>query len=201
MMGPRGPHHRTAVSIAVLGAAMLLAGCGGGGGGGDDSDSPTCMNLTFDRAMVTPGSGDIYMDQASSTCSSLDVVVIVSNLTGIYTVGFDLTYPTSALQYQSYSLGPLMLKGNPANPPFVLVSPTATGVQVAMSRLGSDPPVSANGGEALVSLHFVRVGSGSGAFDFHTGAGDTVGESVIDENSNPRPAVWTPNHGGLVAIP
>jgi len=198
LTGHRVPR-RPASAFAAVVAALLFAACGGGGGG-DSHDSPMCTNLSFDRAMVTPGAGDIYMDQASSTCSSLDVVILVSNLTGIYTVGFDLIYP-SALQYQSYAVGPLMLKGNPTNPPFILVSPTPSGVQVAMSRLGSDPPVSATGSEALVSLHFVRVGSGSGVFDFNTGAGSTVSESVIDQNSNPRPAVWAPNHGGMVTIP
>jgi len=199
LTNPRMPRRPFRASAFALAAALLLAGCGGGGGG-DDHDSVVCTNLTFDRAMVTPGAGDIYMDQASSTCSSLDVVILVSNLTGIYTVGFDLTYP-SALQYQSYSVGPLMLKGNPSAPPVVLVSPTANGVQVAVSRLGSDPPVNATGSEALISLHFVRAGSGVGVFDFKTGAGDLISESVFDQNGNARPAVWTPNHGGMVAIP
>jgi len=191
---------RPASALALVFAALVLAACGGGGGG-DDHDTPMCTNLTFDRAMVTPAAGDIYMDQASSTCTSLDVVILVSNLTGIYTVGFDLIYTTNALQYQSYSVGPLMLKGNPSNVPFVQVSPTSAGIQIAMSRLGSDPPVSATGSEALVSLHFVRVGSGAGAFDFYTGGGSTVSESVLDQNGNSRPAVWSPNHGGMVTIP
>ncbi|HZN02503.1 MAG TPA: hypothetical protein VFD06_02835 [Candidatus Polarisedimenticolia bacterium] len=193
-------HRRASILTLGLCAALVLGGCGGGGGG-DDDDSPTCTNLSFDRAMVTPGVGDIYMDQASSTCSTLDVVVLVSNLSGIFTVGFDLTYPTSALQYQSYSVGPLMLKGNPTQPPLVLVSPLATGIQITMTRFGSDPPVSATGSEALISLRFVRTGSGVGAFDFNTGAGDLVTETVLDQNGASRPAVWTPNHGGMVAIP
>ena len=191
---------RRRASVLTLGLCALLV-IGGCSGGGDDNDSPTCTSLSFDRAMVTPGLGDIYMDQASATCSTLDVVVLVSNLTGIYTVGFDLTYPRDALQYQSYSVGPLMLKGNPSNPPVVIVKPTATGVEIGMSRLGSDPPVGATGSEALISLRFRRIGSGAGVFDFHTGPGDTVSESVFDNSQNPAPAVWTPNHGGMVAIP
>lgn len=193
---------RRHVSVIALGVCVVLAfgGCGGGGGG-DDSDTPLCSNLSFDRAMVTPSAGDIYMDQAASTCSSLDVVVLVSNLSGIFTVGFDLTYPTGALQYQSYSVGPLMLKGNPTQPPIVLVTPLATGIQVAMSRFGGDTAVSASGSEALVSLHFVRTGSATGAFDFNTGAGDPVSESVQDQNGNFRPAVFSPNHGGMLIVP
>jgi hypothetical protein len=185
-----------------LGAALVLVGCGGGGGGNDD-DPVVCTNLAFDRAMVTPGAGDIYMDQAASTCSSVDVVVLVSNLSGIFSVSFDLTYPINALQYQSYSLGPLMLKGNPTNQPFVLVSPLATGVKVAITRLSPDSPVTATGSEALISLRFVRTGAGSGAFDFNTGVGDLVTETVLDDGSpaNARPAVWTPNHGGMVMVP
>jgi hypothetical protein len=201
LTSPRTPRRPFRASALALAAALLLAGCGGGGGG-NDHDSVVCTNLTFDRAMVTPGAGDIYMDQASSTCSSLDVVILVSNLTGIFTVGFDLTYP-NALQYQSYSLGPLMLKGNPANQPAVIVLPTTNGVKVGVSRLSPDPPVSATGSEALIRLHFVRAGSGSGVFDFYTGPGDPVSESVLDDQSPPNaaPAVWTPNHGGMVAIP
>jgi len=190
---------RPASAFAFAFAALLFAACGGGGGG-DSHDSPMCTNLSFDRAMVTPGAGDIYMDQASSTCSSLDVVILVSNLTGIYTVGFDLTYPTNALQYQSYAVGPLMLKGNPTNPPVVIVSPTANGVQIGISRFGADPPVTATGSEALISLHFVRVGSNSGVFDFNTTSGN-VSESVYDANGNQLSAVFAPNHGGMVVVP
>lgn len=194
---------RPASALAVVFAALVLAACGGGGGG-SDHDTPMCTNLTFDRAMVTPGTGDIYMDQAASTCTSLDVVILVSNLTGIFSVSFDLTYPTTALQYQSYSLGPLMLKGNPSTPPSVIVLPTATGIKIAMTRFSPDLPVSATGSEALISLHFIKTGTGAGVFDFYTGAGDTVTETVLDDHSpvpNQRPAVWAPNHGGMVTIP
>lgn len=187
------------VTFAAL-VALLLAGCGGGGGGGDNNDTPMCTNLSFDRAMVTPVAGDIYMDQAASTCTSLDVVILVSNLSSIYTVGFDLTYPTNALQYQSYSVGPLMLKGNPTNPPVVIVSPTAAGVQVAISRFGTDSPVTATGSEALISLHFVRTGSNAGVFDFNTTSGN-VSESVSDGSGNLLSASFAPNHGGMVLVP
>lgn len=200
MNGRHALRRSASVLASGLCAALVLGGCGGGGGG-DDDDPVVCTNLAFDRAMVTPGAGDIYMDQAASTCSSVDVVVLVSNLSSIFTVGFDLTYPTGALQYQSYSIGPLMLKGNPTQPPLVIVSPLTTGIQVTMTRFGTDPPVSATGSEALVSLHFVRIGSGSGAFDFNTGAGDLVTEAVLDQNGGTRPAVWTPNHGGMVMVP
>jgi hypothetical protein len=199
LIGHRVPR-RPVSALAVVVVALLLAACGGGGGG-DSHDTPMCTNLSFDRAMVTPGAGDIYMDQASSTCTTLDVVILVSNLTGIFSVSFDLTYPTSALQYQSYTMGPLMLKGNPSNPPQVIVQPTSAGISIAMTRFSPDLPVSATGSEALISLRFVRTGSNSGVFDFNTGAGSTVGESVLDQNGNSRPAVWAPDHGGMVTIP
>lgn len=200
MIGRRGVgRHGSVLALGVC-AVLAFAGCGGGGGG-DDDDTPLCTNLSFDRAMATPGSGDVYMDQAASTCSSLDVVVLVSNLSGIFTVGFDLTYPTGALQYQSYSVGPLMLKGNPSAPPIVLVTQLSTGIQVGISRHGGDAPVAASGSEALISLHFVRTGSATGAFDFNTGGGSTVSESVQDQNGSFRPAVFSPNHGGMLIVP
>lgn len=203
MNGRHALRRRASVLASGLCAALVLGGCGGGGGG-DDDDPVVCTNLAFDRAMVTPVAGDIYMDQAASTCSSLDVVILVSNLSGIFSVSFDLTYPTGALQYQSYSLGPLMLKGNPTNAPLVVVSALSTGIKVAITRFSPDLPVTASGSEALVSLHFLRAGSGSGAFDFNTGAGDLVSETVLNDQpppNNERPAVWTPNHGGMVMVP
>lgn len=187
-----------ALGLGIL--VLCLPGCGGGGGG-DDSDPVVCTNLAFDRALVTPVDGDVYFEESTSTCTTVDVSVLVSNLSGIWTVGFDLTYPTTLLQYDSSTLGPLLQKGSPVNPVIHLVDPITGGLKVTMTRLAPDPAVSAVGSEALLTLRFKRIGPGAAAIDFYTGGGSSVSESILDDGGLPRPAVFTPGHGGMVTVP
>ena len=189
-----------AIALFVVASSILFAGCSGGGGGGD-SKSPTCSPISFDRAMVSPAAGDVYMDESTATCSTIDIVILINNLSGIFTVSFDLTYPTSLLDYQSYSLGPLILKGNPTNTPVVIVVPTASGISVTATRLAPDGSVTANGSEAFLRLRFGKLASGSGPIDFDMDPGSHVSEAVIDANSNLRPASFGPGHGGMVTVP
>ena len=187
-----------AIALGTLAGTLLACS---GGGGGDDSDPVTCTNLNFARALATPAAGDVYLEQASASCNSVDVAVLVSNLSGIFTVSFDLAVPSALLSYQSYTTGPLLLKGNPLTPPLVVVTPAAGSVQVTMTRFGPDAPVSASGSEALITLHFTRVGPGAAALDFDTSGGSLVTERILDDNGATLSAVFAPGHGGVVMVP
>jgi hypothetical protein len=192
---------RAMVTLAIA-SSLLFAACGGGGGG-SDSQSPTCSPITFDRALVSPAAGDVYLDESNATCSTIDIVILINNLSGIFTVSFDLNYPTAILDYQSFSLGPLILKGNPTTTPVVIVVPTTGGISVTASRLAPDGPVTASGSEAFLRLRFGRIGSGSGPIDFDTSAGSHVSEVVLDNSTpaNIAPASFGPGHGGMVMAP
>jgi hypothetical protein len=189
---------RTIVSVAIA-SSLLFAACGGGGG--SDSNSPTCSPITFDRAIVSPVGGDVYMDTSTGTCSTIDIVILINGLSGIFTVSFDLNYPTSILDYQSYSLGPLILQGNPTKTPVVIVVPTAGGISVTATRLAPDGPVTATGSEAFLRLRFGRIASGSGPIDFDTSGGSHVSEAVIDNFGTALIASFGPGHGGMVMVP
>jgi hypothetical protein len=184
----------------VLLATLLLAACGGGGGDGDDA--LPCTTLVFDRALANLADGDVYLDQASGTCSTIGVSVLVNNLTGIWTVGFDLAYPTNVLSYDSFTLGPLLQKGPPTFPVFVEVTEIGGRVRVSMTRFSTDPPVDAVGSESLITIRFRRVAAGSGAIDFDTSGSSPVAEVILDDSGPPsRPATFAPGHGGLVTVP
>jgi hypothetical protein len=158
----------------------------------------TCTSLSFDRALTTPSSGDVYLDRAAGTCSTIDIAVLVNNLSGIWSVSFDITYPTGLLAYQSYTLGPLLQKGAPLNAPVVVVKTSGNDVQVTMTRLASDPPVSATGSESLITLSFARLAAGSAAIDFDPGG---ITDIILDDHGMTRPAVFGPGHGGMVVVP
>ena len=185
--------------MPVLLATLLLVSCGGGGG--SDSDPIPCTALTFDRALANLSNGDVYLDQASSTCSTVSISVLVNNLSNIYTVGFDLTFPANLLSYDSYTLGPLLQKGSPSFPVEVFITPSSGSLGVSVSRFGSDPSVNANGSEAVITLRFTRIAAGAAGVDFDVSGGSSNTETVLDENGAPRPAIFAPGHGGMVIVP
>lgn len=188
----------TPAGCAVVAAAALVLGCGGGGGG---SDAVPCTTLSFDRVLQTPADGDVYLDQSTGTCSTVDVGVVVTNLSGVFTAGFDIAYPANLLQYSSYTLGPLMQKDSPATAPLVIVTQSGGTVQFSVTRFGPDPDVDAVGSEALIVLRFMRVASGAGAIDFDTSGTSAVGEVVLDQDGATRPASFAPGHGGMATVP
>jgi hypothetical protein len=190
---------RPAAGVAAV-AALLALGCGGGGGDGG-GDAMPCTTLSFDRALQTPSAGDVYLEQSAATCGTVDVAVVVANLDGIFTVGFDIAYPTNLLQYSSWTLGPLMQKDNPQNTPTVIATESGGTVQITVTRLNPDSEVNAAGSEALIVLRFVRVGPGAGAIDFNTSGSSTVGEIVLDNIGATSPATFAPGHGGMVTVP
>ena len=181
--------------LICVAVALVVCGCSGGGSG---SDPVTCTSLSFDRALATPASGDVYLDQAAGTCSTIDIAVLVNNLTGIWSVSFDISYPTGLLSYQSYTLGPLLQKGAPFYAPIVVVKTSGSDVQVTMTRLHPDPPVGATGSESLITLSFARLAAGSASVDFDTGG---ISDIILDDNGISRPAAFGPGHGGMVVVP
>jgi hypothetical protein len=184
----------------VLGWAVVLLSLGGCGGG-EDANPPGCLELDFLQAITTIVDGDVFLWEGLASCSTVDVAVMVRSLTGIWTVGFDLTYPSSLIQYESYTLGPLLLKDSPVNPPVVLVNQIASGVQVTISRLTPDSSVDAVGAEELITFRFRKVANGADIIDFDSSTTSTVSETILDASGNPRPASFGPEHGGLVTVP
>jgi len=183
-----------------MAVALLLAGCHGKNG--EEILPPIiCQEIDFQSALTSIADGDVFLEKGAVSCSMVNVAVMVNNLSGIWTVGFDLVYPASAIRYDGYTLGPLLQKGPPANPPFVLVNPTSSGRQVWLSRLRGDPGVAAVGAEELIQFRFTKVASGTGLMDFDSSSGSTVSETILDESGNPRPASFGPGHGGLVTVP
>lgn len=174
-----------------------FAGCSGG------EDSPTpCLPASFTPAIATVAAGDVFLGEQTSTCNSVVVSVLVNDLSGIFTVGFDVTFPAAVLSYDSYTAGPLLLKGPPATNPVFLVTNSAPGViQVTATRFGGDPSVAAVGTEILMTLTFSKISSGTGAIDFDDSGSSLVDEAVYDETGASRPASFQPDHGGIFIVP
>jgi len=186
----------------ALALATIFLGCSGGG---DESiDSTPCSDMQFAGANATPVNGDVFFQEVStiySTCSSIDVRVVVNNLNDIWTVGFDLAYPSTLVSYTGFTLGPLLQQGGPANPPFAQVNQSSGMLQVTATRLGADPPVDAVGQQVLMTLHFSRQSTGAAMIDFNRSGGSQVNEAIQDENGTILNAIFGPGHGGLLTVP
>ena len=188
---------RGAGILMGLAISALIWSCKGGG---NDNPPVPCTTITFDAADAAPAAGDVFLSATGSTCSTVNVSVVINNLSGIFTVGFDLTFPSSVLQYDSYTLGPLLQKSSTIAP-IVLVTPLSSGLQVAMTRLLTDGPVAATNNEVLITFQFSKKSAGTGMIDFNSSNSSTVTEEVLDENGQTRPASFGPGHGGSVVVP
>jgi hypothetical protein len=191
---------RLAICSLALCLGLALTGCGGGD---DEASSPTCLDLDFAGALISVSPGDVFLRPGpQKNCSTVDVEIRISNISGIWTVSFDLVYPQNLLTFDMLTLGPLLQKGNPINTPLVIVGQSSGALQVSMTRLFPDPSVTAAGGEVLATVRFRRLAVGSGLIDFDLSPGSPVGETILDEFGNAQPsASFGPGHGGVVMVP
>ncbi len=125
-------------------------------------------------------------------------------LAGVFTVAFDLGYPTGTLHYDGYSEGALLVRGPPRQAPLFLVrEPIAGTLQVTMTRFAPDAAVAVanDATEGLVRLRFGRVKAGTADIDFLTGTSSAVAERIVDAQGQVVSARFTPGHGATVTIP
>jgi len=196
---PGRPTRRFA-ALALTGALALLAGCSGGGEDGGPPVLP-CTDLLFRHDLTSPAAGDVYLQQIDATCTTVDIAVFVKDLGGIFTVGFDLTYPAAQVSYLSYTLGALLQAGSTTTPFHTVLNPAPGTLQVTGSRLNPDLPVNATGSEILFVLRFQRVAMGTGAVDFDTSGGSVFPEEIRDDSMALVQASFGPGHGGTVLVP
>jgi len=197
-----GPGRSLRKAGAALGAILLALGLGcNGGGGGGDSVTP-CTSISFTSSITNLSNGDVYLLSRSSSCDQVDVSVMVRNLSGIFTVGFEITYPSAILAYpvkQGFTAGPLLYQGSPVNAPLFLVTNASPGNLVVSGTLfRPDGSVTASGDAMFITFHFVKVASGTDTVDFNLASG---GNQIIDDNGTAVGASFGPGHGGVVQVP
>jgi hypothetical protein len=148
--------------LAVLALTLLLTACGGGGGGG--STGPTAPPPPVAGIVLTPqaapGANSLYLASgAATTATTLVLEVRANQVTDLYGVAFDLTYPATQLQFVRATAGPLLNNGAVqavASSPGTLI--------VGGTHLGATP--GANGSGVVLTLEFSAVAAGSGSFAF-----------------------------------
>jgi hypothetical protein len=177
-----GAWRRTLSGAVPLLGLLALAACGGGGGGGGGPTAPTPPPAPQPSIVFTvqgsPGANTLFLaGGAASTASTLVLEVRASQVTDLYGVAFDLSFPSAQLQFVRATPGPLLSGGT------VQAVPSGTGtLVVGGTHLGSVP--GANGSGVVMTLELSAVAAGSGSFAFSR-------NSALDSSGDPlRGTAW-----------
>ena len=155
------PGRRGVILLSLL--TLLLTACGGGGGGGTPTapppptPPPPGIVLTPQAA---PGVNSLYLASGSATTATTLVLELRANqVTDLYGVAYDFTYPAAQLQFVRATAGPLLNNGAVQ----AAVSTPGTLI-VGGTHLGATP--GANGSGVVLTLEFTATAAGSGSFAF-----------------------------------
>lgn len=151
---------RLAAGLLVL----AFTACGGGGGGGGPTE-PTPPPVTQPQIIFTPqgaaGTNSLFLaSAATTTANTLFLEVRASQVTDLYGVAFDLTYPRDQLQFVQASPGPLLGAAGS-----VQTAVSAPGIViVGGTHLGNVQ--GATGSGVVMILQFNAVAAGEGDLRF-----------------------------------
>jgi hypothetical protein len=189
-------------AAAPVGLFLLVLGLGCKGPGKDGNSVTPCASISFTASLSSPAAGDVSLAPGASSCDRVDIGVLVTNLSGIFTIGVDLLYPSSIIAYQGFSAGPLLYQGSPPiAPQFFVMNPSPGEIAVSGTLFRPDSDVTATNSATFITLHFVRVVSGSGGLDFNTGPGSLINNQIIDDTGTIITASFGPGHGGVIQVP
>jgi len=151
-----------AARLALLAVVLLLPpACGGGGGGGPTEPPPSTSGLTFTAAGSSTGPAAVLQRQGTGS-QTLTLELAVEDVSSLYGLFFDLTYPSSVLSYEGATEGDFLSGGG--NPTTFQVAEDAGRLVVGVTRLG---PSGGRGGSGVVlTLRFRVIASGNGAIRF-----------------------------------
>ncbi|HEX4496722.1 MAG TPA: cohesin domain-containing protein [Thermoanaerobaculia bacterium] len=148
--------------VFLLVATFLLGACGGSGGGGGTTTTeppPPTLGFAF-TPQGTPPADSLYLAVGAATTETTLVLELRTNqVTDLYGVAFDFTYPATQLQFTRVTAGPLLASGAvqaAASSPGTLI--------VGGTHLGATPGASGSG--VLMTIEFSALASGQGSFAF-----------------------------------
>jgi Cohesin domain len=162
--------------LALTVAALAACGGGGGGGGGPTEPPPPPPppppGIAF-TAQGTPGANTLFLARGTATTATTLVLELRANqVTDLFGVAFDLTYPNTQLQFVRVTPGPLLANG--------AAQAAAAGTDtliVGGTHLGNVP--GATGSGVILTLEFTAIAAGTGNFAYaRNTALDSDGDAI-----------------------
>ncbi len=169
---------RRAGRWAAYALVGVLAACGGGGGGGGGGPTQPQPGVSFSPTS-TAGSDSISLSGAGNTTATTFTLTVDANqVTDLYGVGFDLSYPQSVLSFQQAVEGTVLNAGGGTQTSLQVAEASNGDLVVGLSRLGSVGGFSGSG--TLLTLKFAITAGGSGNIDFSANRAYDSNGSPID---------------------
>lgn len=152
----------TRVFFALLALSVLaLPACSSGG------SSPPAVCVEYMAAAGPAASTVSTADNAASNCSTARVDVVLSDVTDVLQVNFDVVYDSSQVNYQSVSTAGSFLRSD-GNAIQVVITPQAGRVKVGLTRVNTG--IDFTGNQVVAQLNFARrATSGSSALTLDNG--------------------------------
>ncbi len=157
------------LSIArlVISSSLLLLGglaCGGGGGGGGPTPPPgPTPGVTFTPSPPSGVNRVLMRHENPGSLTTFVLQIDADQMTGLYGLGFDLSYPTAQLTYVSAEEGPFLGAGG-VGTSIQVVDAGAGRLIVGASRQGDVSGASGSG--TILRLVFSVGAAGSGSLQF-----------------------------------
>jgi hypothetical protein len=165
---------RGVAGLAVF-LAIALGACGGSGKGGGSTPvepPPPTPGFVF-TPQSAPGVNSVYLaNGAATTATTLVLELRANQVTDLYGVAYNLTYPATQLQFTRVTAGPLL--GNGA----VQAAVSSPGTLIiGGTHLGVTP--GATGSGVVMTIEFNALAAGSGSFAFaRNSALDSTGATI-----------------------
>jgi hypothetical protein len=148
--------------LALLLALGILGACGGSGGGGSSTPvepPPPTLGFVFTPQGVPPANSVYLAVGAGTTATTLVLELRANQVTDLYGVAYDFSYPATQLQFTRVTAGPLLAGGAVQ----AAVSSPGT-VIIGGTHLGATPGASGSGVLMTIELSALATGQGSFAF-------------------------------------
>ena len=152
-----------AASLVFLFLAACGGGSSGGGGGSPPPTQPPTASITF-TPNGAPGNSTIHLTSgAGSTANSLFLEVRANQVSGLYGVSLDISYPANLFNFVGATPGAFFTGGN--GDPSVQVAESPDGnLIVGATLLGAQPGITGTG--VIVTLQLQAVAGGTGTLTF-----------------------------------
>lgn len=166
------PNAHAVITIAaalLTGAFVVACSSGGGDNGNPIGPAPGAPCLSLAPEVGGPGTVSLASG-ASSTCSSLEIEVVVAGVNDLYTASFNLAFDPSVVTYKGSSAAGSVLGADGTTVSLQENPSTGSVVSLGVTRVGSTKGVDVSTSGRLVTLRFdASGGAGPSALTFSGG--------------------------------
>lgn len=143
---------------------LWVPACGGGGGGGGPTQPRPQPGITFTPSGGSAASSLSLRRSAASSGSRLVLELYASEVTDLFGIAFDLSYPPNLLRFEGLDEDSFLSESGNVSTSLQVAEAPLGNLIVGLTRLASASGRSGSG--VVLVLEFQGIGNGSGSLSF-----------------------------------